>query len=122
MVVVDDGVRPSNVRRGYVLRRLVRRTLTALWSEDMSRTLADVPEHLVTATRTQFGTTGREGEWSHVVGEEEDRFRRLLERGRGLVSRLRSRGPLTAEDVRFLRETHGIPEELVFSPLLDAGA
>jgi alanyl-tRNA synthetase len=53
-----------------------------------------------------------------VVGGEEERFRRLLERGRPLVGKLLRRGPLTDEDLRFLRETHGIPEELVTGPLL----
>jgi alanyl-tRNA synthetase len=117
IVMVVDGVRPSNVQRGYVLRRLVRRSLTSLWNEDPTRTLRDVPVDLVEETLHQFGIGG-ECPWSTVVGEEEDRFRGLLERGRVQVSKLRSRGPLTDDDLVFLRETHGIPEELVMGPLL----
>jgi alanyl-tRNA synthetase len=121
VVVVGDGVRPSNVRQGYVLRRLVRRSLTALWTEDPDRTLRDLPEHLVGSTLDRFEQNGP-GEWSLVIGEEEDRFRRLLERGRSLVGKLRRTGPLTDDDVRFLRETHGIPEDLVTGPLLSGQA
>jgi alanyl-tRNA synthetase len=117
VVVVGDGVRPSNVRQGYVLRRLVRRSLTTLWTDDPGRSLRDLPENLVDSTLDRFGLTGS-GEWSVVVGEEEDRFRGLLVRGRSLVERLRRTGPLTDDDVTFLRETHGIPEELVTGPLL----
>jgi alanyl-tRNA synthetase len=109
VVVIGDGVRPSNTGRGYVLRRLLRRTLTTLWRDDDTRTLLDLPETLVRGTLLHFGQES--GQVFEVLGEEERRFRSLVGRGRDLVSRYPE--PLTEQDFRYLHETHGIPRDLV---------
>jgi alanyl-tRNA synthetase len=112
VVVIGDGVTPSNTGRGYVLRRLVRRTLTTLWRDDHSRTLSDVPNPLLEQTLTHFGQ--RTDRIPDVLREEERRFRKLVSRGRRLLSRYPE--DLTEEDLVHLHETHGIPRDLV--PLL----
>jgi alanyl-tRNA synthetase len=108
VVVIGDGVTPSNTGRGYVLRRLLRRSLTTLWSEDPSHTLSDLPEPLVRDTLTHFGQES--DRVFEVLRDEERRFRSLMTRGRSLVSRYTS---LTEDDYRYLHETHGIPRDLV---------
>ncbi|WP_326564127.1 alanine--tRNA ligase-related protein [Micromonospora peucetia] len=113
VVVIGDGVRPSNTGRGYVLRRLLRRALTTLWRDDASRTLSDLPTGAVRHTLDGFGQSGTVDEVRDVFSGEERRFRELLRRGRPVVSRRRSRGPLTDEDYRDLHDTHGLPRDLV---------
>ncbi|TXS54357.1 alanine--tRNA ligase-related protein [Streptomyces sp. t39] len=113
VVVVGDGVRPAAGGRGYVLRRLLRRTLTVLWRDDASRGLGDLPEPLVEHTLDRFRQDGRPEEVLGVLADEERRFRRLLERGRQVLARPRFRGPLDEEDLRYLHDTHGLPRELV---------
>ncbi|MGK5739385.1 alanine--tRNA ligase-related protein [Micromonospora sp. URMC 103] len=113
VVVVGDGVRPSNTGRGYVLRRLVRRTLTLLWRDDPSRSLGDLPDEPFTGTLDRFGQRTDVGGLRGLLLDEERRFRDLLRRGRPLVSRRLSRGPLGEEDYRYLHDTHGLPRDLV---------
>ncbi len=115
VVVVGDGVRPANTGQGYVLRRLVRRLLTVLWRDDPSRGLGDLPEELITHTSHHFRQAVDPGLVRRLLVEEERRFRRLLERGRHVLSRPRFRGPLGEEDFRYLHDTHGLPRELVTS-------
>jgi alanyl-tRNA synthetase len=111
IVVVGDGVRPSNTGRGYVLRRLVRRVLTTLWRIDPTCTLSDLPPDLVEHTLDHFRQDPVPVK--EVLLEEERKFGSLLDRGRDRVRRLRSRGPLTESDFRYLHETHGLPRDLV---------
>jgi alanyl-tRNA synthetase len=113
VVVIGDGVRPSNTGRGYVLRRLLRRTLTTLWRTDPARTLSDLPVEPVRRTLDQFRQPVPVDAVRAVLTDEEERFRALLRRGRSVVLRRRSRGPLTDDDYVDLHDTHGLPRDLV---------
>ncbi len=112
VAVIGDGVRPSNSGRGYVLRRLIRRTLTTLWRDGEPRTMADLSPALIDDTLTHFGQNGGQAVRG-VLADEERRFRALLERGRRVLLRWQVGGPLSDEDYRYLHDTHGLPRELV---------
>jgi alanyl-tRNA synthetase len=117
VVVIGEGVRPSNTGHGYVLRRLIRRVLTTLWRDDPGRTLLDVPGEPIEHTIDHFRLGTDLGRVRTVFGDEEDKFRRLVQRGRPLVSKLRSQRELTEEDLFYLHDTHGLPRELVLGLL-----
>ena len=115
IVIVGDGVHPSNTGRGYVLRRLIRRVLTILWRDDESRSLSDLPLELFEHTLHHF----HQGEVVTLVRrmliDEEIRFTNLLERGRRILSHERFQKTLDQNDFEYLHETHGLPRELVQS-------
>jgi len=118
IVVLGDGVRPSNTGRGYVLRRLVRRLLTTLRRDDPSRTLTDLPSELLGHTLDHFRQTPDiDGIRDELLGEERG-FTKLLERGRRVLSRPEFQRPLRDEDYGYLHDTHGLPRDLV-AGLLD---
>lgn len=116
VVVIGDGVRPGNTGRGYVLRRLVRRLLTVLWRDDPgSRGLGDLPDDLIRHTLDHFRQDMDPVDVRVILLDEEQRFRRLLERGRRLLAQPRFRGPLDEEHLHYLHDTHGLPRDLVLS-------
>ncbi|MET8628930.1 alanine--tRNA ligase-related protein [Kitasatospora sp. NPDC004669] len=115
IVVIGDGVHPSNTGRGYVLRRLVRRVLTVLRRDDPQRGLGDVPVELVRHTLDHFRQDVDPQSVRQVLLDEERRFGRLLERGRQVLSRPRFRGPLSEDDLHYLHDTHGLPRDLVLN-------
>lgn len=120
VVMIGDGVRPTSTGRGYVLRRLVRRTLTTLWRDDPSRSLSDLVAEPVTCTLDEFRQRTDVEEVRRLLSGEENRFRGLLRRGRPVVSQWRSRGPVTEADYHYLHDTHGLPRDLVDGLLAEA--
>jgi alanyl-tRNA synthetase len=120
VVVIGDGIRPSNTGRGYVLRRLIRRVLTTLWRGDSSRTLSDLPITPLEHTLEHFEQRSDVRRVREILLNEENRFETLLQRGRTLVSRRRCRGPLSDQDYRYLHDTHGLPRELVVGLLSES--
>ncbi|WP_405866328.1 alanine--tRNA ligase-related protein [Streptomyces sp. NBC_00005] len=113
IVVLGDGVRPSNTGRGHVLRRLIRRVLTTLRRDDPSRTLTDLPVELVGHTLDHFHQSCGTGTVREFLLDEEQRFTNLLERGQRVLSRREFEGPLSEEDYQYLHDTHGLPRDLV---------
>jgi len=78
-----------------------------------SLTLRDLPPELIQHTADRFGQVI---EWPlviEVLTTEERKFRDLVSRGRALLGRLYPSGRLTEADYEFLRDTHGLPRELV---------
>ena len=86
----------------------MRRALTTLWRDEASRTLSDLPTAPVRHTLDSFRQSVTVDEVREVFTGEERRFRELLRRGRPVVLRRRSRGPLTDADYRDLHDTHGL--------------
>ncbi|MFI6825723.1 alanine--tRNA ligase-related protein [Kribbella sp. NPDC050241] len=115
MVIVGDGVHPSNTGRGYVLRRLIRRVLTILWRDDESRTLSDLPLELFEHTLNHFHQGETVTLVRRILIDEEIRFSNLLDRGRKVLSHERFHKSLDDTDYEYLHETHGLPRELVDS-------
>jgi alanyl-tRNA synthetase len=115
IVIIGDGVRPSNTGRGYVLRRLIRRVLTLLWQVDRSRTLVDLPLEVVEHTLRHFHQEEDVTLVQQVLVDEESRFTDLLQRGRRILGSDRFRKPLDQGDFEYLHQTHGLPPELVRS-------
>jgi alanyl-tRNA synthetase len=113
IVIIGDGVRPSSTGRGYVLRRLLRRSLTELWRTDDTRTLDDLPVSLVEHTLARFGQDGGSRIVREVLRDEEHRFGTLLSRGRKVLAQFGPGRPPTEADLAYLHETHGLPPELV---------
>jgi len=127
--LIADGVLPSNEGRGYILRRLLRRSvrhLRMLGVEHpaLSRVCARVVDNLGEAWPE---LVAQRSLIEQVVASEEDSFSRTLRQGSTLlenaIRQTREQGAATlAGDTAFqLHDTYGFPYELTLEAAAEAG-
>ena len=112
--LVSDGVVPSNEDRGYVLRRIIRRAVRhayRLGTRDL------VAPSMVEATIGVMGEAYPDLVKHRdlilgIVGREEERFLRTLQRGVDLLDDVLTEGDVTGDRAFFLHDTLGFPIDL----------
>ncbi len=117
---IADGVMPSNVGRGYVLRRLIRNAVVKGRSLGLTKSFLEpiVPIVVELMGDVYHEIADRQGYIEKVIGSEEEKFRRTLESG---MQRLQdqielalsaSEKQLDGEAAFTLYDTYGFPLEL----------
>lgn len=129
LMLISDGVVPSNEGRGYVLRRLIRRTLRAMrllgYDKPCLPELLPVSRDRMKASYpvvdAEFGRIG-----DAAYGEEES-FRRTLASGSTLlasaIDQAKSSGKkqVSGADAFALHDTYGFPIELTLEAAAEHG-
>ena len=130
LMIMSDGVRPSNVGRGYVLRRLLRRTVRSMRmlgvTDPVLPTLFPTSKTAMEASYPELNDTFHEV--SESAYGEEDAFRRTLETGTTILdvavnkAKSDSAEPVVAgEDAFKLHDTYGFPIELTLEMAAEQG-
>jgi len=113
--VIADGVEPSNLGQGYILRRLLRRVIR------YGKTLGldsffSIP--LVDLIVSKYGEiysniSDRKEEVKEVMKKEEEKFEKTLEKGLSVIGKmLAEKKELSGEDAFDLYQSYGFPLEL----------
>ncbi|GAA1855611.1 alanine--tRNA ligase [Myceligenerans crystallogenes] len=131
LMIIGDGVRPSNEGRGYVLRRLLRRSVRAmrlLGVDDVALpSLLPVAKDAMKASYPELETNFEQ--ISAVAYAEEEAFRRTLVSGTSIleeeVARARSGAsgtPTLSGGAAFqLHDTYGFPIDLTLEMAAEQG-
>ncbi|MFY9711923.1 MAG: alanine--tRNA ligase, partial [Microbacterium sp.] len=129
LMLLSDGVRPSNEGRGYILRRLMRRTVRAMKLLGVDE--PTFPE-LFTASRDAMKTAYPvlEKDWSTLSASafaEEETFRRTLAQGSTILdlaldeTKKGGRATLSGPEAFLLHDTYGFPIDLTLEVAEEAG-
>ncbi len=120
MMIIADGGKPSNIDRGYILRRLIRRMIRHLNKLAIG---LDKLEELINLNIEVLGEMYPEliknkNNIVYTILEEKDKFIKTLENGEKELlkelNRLKEKKEkvLSAEEVFRLYETYGFPQEV----------
>src|ERR671924_1083960 len=127
--LLGDGVVPSNEDRGYILRRIMRRTMQQGHVLGLEETfLPRLYERVVEVMGDAYPAL--KGEWPTIerwARSEEESFGRTLDQGQRLLADLVTRAReentswVSAEDAFKLHDTYGFPYEMTKELLAEEG-
>ena len=120
IMIVNDGGRPSNVDRGYILRRLIRRMTRHLNKLEIDlNKLSEIIDVSIDALQEMYPELLQNRDTiKSVIIEEKDKFMKTLEKGEKefekVVSKLNveNKTKIDTEIVFNLYETYGFPPEM----------
>ena len=120
MMIIADGGRPSNIDRGYILRRLIRRMTRHLNKLEIDLNelsgLIDLDVEILKDMYPEL--VSKKEEIKEVIIQEKDKFMKTLAHGvkefNKVIARIKAEGKDTidSESIFKLYETYGFPPEV----------
>ncbi len=129
MMIIQDGGLPSNVDRGYILRRLIRRMVRHLRKLQINlNELGELIDLNIDTLKEMYPELHQNSDKiKKVIIEEKDKFEKTLERGERefnkIVNRMKNEGQdtISGQDLFTLYETYGFPPEVTQDLAREAG-
>ena len=129
MMIIQDGGLPSNVDRGYILRRLIRRMVRHLRKLQINlNELGELIDLNIDTLKEMYPELHQNSDKiKSVIIEEKDKFEKTLERGERefnkIVNRMKNDGKdtISGQDLFTLYETYGFPPEVTQDLAREAG-
>ena len=129
MMIIQDGGLPSNVDRGYILRRLIRRMVRHLRKLQINlNELGELIDLNIDTLKEMYPELHQiSNKIKSVIIEEKDKFEKTLERGERefnkIVNRMKNDGQdtISGQDLFTLYETYGFPPEVTQDLAREAG-
>jgi len=124
--IASEGILPSNVEKGYILRRLIRRAIRyGKLLEARKSFLIPVSQKVIDIYKDVYPELkNRESDILVVLGKEEERFEKTLEKGLKKLEKLfkmKKDKVLEGDELFFLYETFGFPLELIEEIAVEKG-
>ncbi len=129
VMMVSDGVIPSNEGRGYVLRRLLRRAARHGKLLNIDRQfLYEVADTVIDCSKSEYGELEEKRDYiKKIIQKEEERFDATIDNGivvlNGYIKKAKEEGRniLPGGEAFKLHDTYGFPLDLTIEMALEQG-
>jgi alanyl-tRNA synthetase len=112
--LIADGVQPSNVERGYILRRLLRRASRYAHLLKLRHAWYDPIIQAIIKTYGQFyPEVNKLEEIRMTVANEYEKFEKALEKGLKEFEKIALRGAVSSREAFHLYQSYGFPIEMI---------
>lgn len=121
----NQGVSPSNVDQGYIVRRLIRRAIRHGRQIGISENFtAKIAQEYIPIYKDVYSELGKnEKRIVDELNREEEKFMHTLEKGLREVKKIIDRGEqVNGEKAFYIFETYGFPIEMIVEELRAVGA
>lgn len=112
VLIISDGVVPSNTDQGYVLRRLIRRSVRFAKENNISRENILNAVNKVSKNYEGVYKISDKTNLDELIGSEIDKFEKSLEKGLREFEKMAKSGEITGKNAFILFTTHGFPFEI----------
>jgi len=114
ILMIREGIVPSNTREGYLLRRALRRAMIGMFLRDINlAVLQEWSDSLMEVIDNKDLTMRQRAGITYYLGEERASFDRLMRRSRKHLDKIAASGQLDARQAFTLKTGMGIPEDLL---------
>ncbi|MEK7524475.1 MAG: alanine--tRNA ligase-related protein [Patescibacteria group bacterium] len=119
-----NGVTPSNIDQGYILRRLIRRAIREAKRLGIENNfLSQIAQIYIDLYKDAYPELVKNRE--RIISEldkEEEQFKKTLEKGLKEVARfMKEKGTLNGGDLFYIFETYGFPQEMTAEEMVKNG-
>lgn len=117
--MLGDGIVPSNVKAGYLVRLVIRRSLRIMNSLGIDQSLFEVVKLHINDLEEDYPEFEEKKETiSEILDQEQTKYQKTLEKGKKLVKKTadyykEKNEQIPEEEIIDLYDTHGIPPEII---------